>query len=215
MQIRVANNPPAAPYDLAALNAVFAKGDTSGCAAVPPGPCKRGVFEVTQDPIIIPQAAYNSAYNNTFPATAAAQFVQIADTAKTFQPINEAGVLQPAVTLPMQMKAMHDEMGGVYDTQFGRMSGMLGLSNPNSAVNLLLPYGYASPPSDVVRGSLEASPIGVMPDGTQLWRIFHNGVDSHTIPPTCSTPSSSTGSARTDSSWGSTPTSWAGRTPSG
>ena len=26
---------------------------------------------------------------------------------------------------------MHDEMGGVYDTLFGRMSGMLGLSNPD------------------------------------------------------------------------------------
>jgi len=79
------------------------------------------------------------------------------------------------------MKGMHDEMGGVYDTLFGRMSGMLGLSNPLSPIHVLIPYGYASPPTDVVRGSLEGSPIGVMPDGTQLWRIFHNGVDSHTI----------------------------------
>ena len=108
---------PTADVTLANLEAVFAKTAT-----------KRGVFEVTQDPIIIPQAAYNSAYNNTFPATAAAQYVQIADTQKTFQPINEQGVLQPAVTLPLEMKAMHDEMGGVYDTLFGRMSGMLGLS---------------------------------------------------------------------------------------
>jgi len=54
MQIRVAGT-PAPTYDLAALNAVFAK-----------TPTKRGVFEVSQDPIIIPQAAYNSAYNNTF-----------------------------------------------------------------------------------------------------------------------------------------------------
>ena len=28
---------------------------------------KRGVFELSQEPIIIPQAAYNSAYNNKFP----------------------------------------------------------------------------------------------------------------------------------------------------
>ncbi|MBI5069008.1 MAG: hypothetical protein HZB56_12280 [Deltaproteobacteria bacterium] len=142
---------------------------------------KRGVFELTQDPIIIPQAAYNSAYNNTFPATAAAQYIQIADTQKTFQPIDENGVLQPAVTLPLEMKAMHDEMGGVYDTLFGRMAGMLGLSNPTSPVHVLIPYGYASPPTDLVLGSLEGKPIGVMPDGTQLWRIFHNGVDTHTI----------------------------------
>ena len=112
---------PTPDVTLANLKAVFAKTAT-----------KRGVFEVSQDPIIIPQAAYNSAYNATFPATAADQYFQIADTQKTFQPINETGVLQPAVTLPLEMKAMHDEMGGVYDTLFGRMSGMLGLSLPNS-----------------------------------------------------------------------------------
>jgi len=182
MQIRVANTAPAAPYDLAALRSVFAKGDTSGCTADPPVPCKRGVFEMTQDPIIIPQAAYNSAYNRSFPTSAAEQYVQIADTSKTFRPIDETGeqALTP-VTLPLEMKAMHDEMGGVYDTLFGRMSGMLGLSLQNSPIHVLIPYSYASPPTDLVKGSLEGSPIGVMPDGTQLWRIFHNGVDTHTI----------------------------------
>jgi FtsP/CotA-like multicopper oxidase with cupredoxin domain len=155
--------------NLANLETVFAK-----------TALKRGVFEVSQDPIIIPQAAYNSAYNATFPSNAS-QYFQIADTAKTFRPINEDGVLQAPVTLPLQMKAMHDEMGGVYDTLFGRMSGMLGLSLPNSPVHVLIPYGLASPPTDLVRGSIEASPIGVMPDGTQIWRIFHNGVDTHTI----------------------------------
>jgi len=172
MQIQVGTTvtTPTTDVTLANLQAVFAK-----TAA------KRGVFEVSQEPIIIPQAEYNSAYNATFPSTAAQQFIQIADAAKTFRPIDENGVLQPAVTLPLEMKAMHDEMGGVYDTQFGRMSGMLGLSNPLSPVHVLIPYGYASPPTDLVKGSLEGAPIGVMPDGTQIWRIFHNGVDSHTI----------------------------------
>jgi len=173
MQIRVgpAIIPnPTPDVTLANLNAAFAKTAT-----------KRGVFEVSQDPIIIPQAAYNSAYNTTFPATATKQYIQIAETSKTFEPINEAGVLQPAVTLPLEMKAMHDEMGGVYDTLFGRMSGMLGLSNPLSPVHVLIPYGLAAPPTDLVKGSVEGTPIGVMPDGTQIWRIFHNGVDTHTI----------------------------------
>jgi len=156
--------------NLANLEAVFAKTAT-----------KRGVFEVSQEPIIIPQADYNSAYNTTLPSTAAEQYIQIADTAKTFRPIDQNGVLQAPTTLPLQMKAMHDEMGGVYDTEFGRMSGMLGLSNPLSPVHVLIPYGYASPPTDLVMGSLEATPVGTMPDGTQIWRIFHNGVDSHTI----------------------------------
>ena len=177
MQIRVANSTPV-PYDLAALNAAFAKGDTTGC---PNAPCKRGVFEATQDPIIIPQAAYNSAYNNTFTTTSPGQFFQVGDTQKTFQPISADGVLQPALTMPLEMKAMHDEMGGVYDTQFGRMSGMLGLSLPTSPVHVLIPYGYAAPPTEIHLGSVSGSQIGVFPDGTQIWRIFHNGVDTHPI----------------------------------
>jgi FtsP/CotA-like multicopper oxidase with cupredoxin domain len=172
MQIRVTKplTTPTPDVTLANLQTVFAKTAS-----------KRGVFEVSQDPIIIPQAAFNSAYNNTFPATAAKQYIQIAETSKTFQPIDETGALQPAVTLPLEMKAMHDEMGGVYDTLFGRMSGMLGLTNPTSPVHVLIPYGLASPPTDIVKGSVEGTPIGVMPDGTQIWRIFHNGVDTHTI----------------------------------
>jgi hypothetical protein len=171
MQIRVGTTvtTPTTDVTLANLNAVFAK-----------TALKRGVFEVSQHQIVIPQAAYNSAYNATFPATAS-QYVQIAATQKTFQPIDQNGVLQPAVSLPLEQKAMHDEMGGVYDTQFGRMSGMLGLANIASPIHVLIPYGYASPPVELVRGSLESTQIGVMPDGTQIWRIFHNGVDSHTI----------------------------------
>ena len=210
MQIRVGTTvtTPTTDVTLANLNAVFAKTAT-----------KRGVFEVSQDPIIIPQAAYNSAYNTTFPATAASQYIQIAETQKTFQPINETGVLQPAVTLPLEMKAMHDEMGGVYDTLFGRMSGMLGLSNPTSPVHVLIPYGFASPPTDLVKGSVEGTPIGVMPDGTQIWRIFHNGVDTHTIHTHLfHTQLINRVDQRRAGHRGTrllTPSSWAGKTPSG
>jgi len=175
MQIRV-NLPlttPTTDVTLANLNAVFAKTAT-----------KRGVFETSQDPIIMPQAAYNSAYNVTnFPSTAASQYVQFFEVGKTFRPIDANGVLQPPVTLPLEPKAMHDEMGGVYDTQFGRMSGMLGLDNPkptSTAANFLA-YGYASPPTDIIKGSISGTQIGSLPDGTQIWKITHNGVDTHTI----------------------------------
>jgi FtsP/CotA-like multicopper oxidase with cupredoxin domain len=165
------------PYSLAALNSVFAK--AAG---------KRGVFEVSQDPIIIPQAAYTSAYNPTqpFPTGSSQYILNIGDVQKNFQPIGydsgtNAWNLQPAVTIPFEMKAMHDEMGGVYDTMYGRMSGMLGLTNPNAALGFILPYPYLSPPTDVVKGSLETTKIGELADGTQIWRIFHNGVDTHPI----------------------------------
>jgi len=166
MQIRVGGADPMPDVTLANLEAVFAKTAS-----------KRGVFEVSQDPIIVPQAAYNSAYNASFPTSVPAQFLQIGDMEKTFTPI---GGTSP-VTIPLEMKAMHDEMGGVYDVMYGRMSGMLGLVNPSSNVHLLIPYPYAGPPVDLVKGSIEKTLVGSLADGTQIWRIFHNGVDTHPI----------------------------------
>jgi FtsP/CotA-like multicopper oxidase with cupredoxin domain len=174
MQIQVGTTvtTPTTDVTLANLRTVFAKTAS-----------KRGVFEVSQDPIIVPQVVYNSAYNTAFPNTVPDQYGQIADISKTFKPIDPATGVQIAttVTLPFEMKAMHDEMSGVYDTQFGRMSGMLGDSLPTSPIHVLIPYGYSSPPTDLVMGSEEGKPVAFLPDGTQIWRIFHNGVDTHTI----------------------------------
>lgn len=175
MQIRVANSTPDPSYDLTALEQAFAKTDA-----------KRGVFETSQDTIIIPQAAYNSAYNVTnLPVDAEGAYVQLNEFSKTFQPINENGILQPPVTLNIEPKALQDEMGEVYDTGYGRMSGMLGLEYPVSSSNFsqFVVYGYASPPVEVIKGTanLEATPIGSLDDGTQIWKITHNGVDTHTI----------------------------------
>jgi len=143
------------------------------------------VFETSQDDVIMPQAAYNSAYNATFPSTASQQYVQLAEFTKTFQPIDSTGALLPAVTLPLEPKAIQDEMGEAYDTEYGRMSGMLGLELPtsSSAAQQFQLYGYASPPVDIIKGTtdLNAVQIGSLGDGTQIWKINHNGVDTHTI----------------------------------
>lgn len=175
MQIRVADSTPAPSYDLNALKEAFAKTDV-----------KRGVFEASQDTIIIPQAAYNSAYNVTnLPVDAEMAYVQLNEFSKTFQPIDKDGVLQPPVTLNIEPKALQDEMGEVYDQGYGRMSGMLGLEFPVSSSNFsqFVVYGYASPPVEIIKGTanLEATPIGSLDDGTQIWKITHNGVDTHTI----------------------------------
>ena len=124
IQVGTAVTTPTPDVTLAKLQAVFAK--AAG---------KRGVFEVSQDPTIIPQVAYNSAYNQSFPTGGSQYILGIGDKQKNFQPLGYDSVanawnLQPAVTIPLEMKAMHDEMGGVYDTGFGRMSGMLGLLGP-------------------------------------------------------------------------------------
>ncbi|MCK9296960.1 MAG: multicopper oxidase domain-containing protein [Desulfobulbaceae bacterium] len=143
---------------------------------------KPGVFEASQAPPIIPQAVYDSAYNSTFDATVPGQYIQVGQYTKTFQPIDSTGVLQPAVTLPIQPKATHDEMGGVWD-RYGRMSGMLGLDVPgaNAQTSQFIPYGFASPPVDLFSGTVSGTPIGSLGDGTQIWSIAQNGVDTHTI----------------------------------
>jgi FtsP/CotA-like multicopper oxidase with cupredoxin domain len=175
MQIRVSNSVAAPEYDIPLLESVFKKTTV-----------KRGVFEATHDPIIIPQAAYNSAYNVTnLPADAASAYVQLQDFSKTFRPIDANGNLLAPVTLKIEPKALQDEMGEVYDTGYGRMSGMLGLEFPitSSAFNQFVVYGYGSPPVEIVKGTANpnATLIGSLNDGTQIWKITHNGVDTHTI----------------------------------
>jgi PKD repeat protein/FtsP/CotA-like multicopper oxidase with cupredoxin domain len=162
MQVKVANTVPAAPYNIAVLNSVFAK---TGA--------KRGVFESSQPPIIIPQPVYNSAYNQVFTEN---NFARIADHYKNFTTITGT-----RLNITFQPKALHDEMGAVYD-QYGRMSAMLGLEVPSrtSVTSQFMPYGYSSPPTDVLMTSLSEG-VPLAGDGTQIWRISHNGVDSHPI----------------------------------
>ena len=167
MQINVKPTPIASPYNLTNLNRVFAKG---------PG-TKRGVFEVSQPAIIVTQEAYNSAYNKTFTANISKEYVQLYQHSHTFQNITGANL-----TIKLEPKAIHDEMGAAYEQDYGRMSSMLGLEVPNATTltqNFML-LGYASPPVEVIKDSMIPLAPPAAGDGTQLWKIVHNGVDSHT-----------------------------------
>ncbi len=162
MQIKVNNVAPTA-NNLTTLNSVFAKTAT-----------KRGVFESSQPPIIIPQVAYRSAYDQTFTQN---YYSQINDHFKEFTSLSGS-----VINITFQPKALHDEMGAVYD-QYGRMSAMLGVEvpSPTSVTAQFMPYGYDSPPTDVIMTSLGEFNGVQAGDGTQIWKISHNGVDSHPI----------------------------------
>jgi FtsP/CotA-like multicopper oxidase with cupredoxin domain len=164
MQIRV-SGAAATPFNLAALNAAFASTDTTD-----------GVFKASQDTIIVPQHFYNSAYNATFPAPPSA-YLKINATSLTFTPI---GQVDP-VTLPLEPKAIHDEMGGAFDIEYGRLGGKLGLEIPQTQPprQTTLLYDYIHPPTELIVPGLSTTPIGVLGDGTQIWRITQNGVDTH------------------------------------
>jgi FtsP/CotA-like multicopper oxidase with cupredoxin domain len=167
MQIKVKPTPVASPYNLTNLTRVFAKG---------PG-TKRGVFEVSQPNIIVTQAAYNSAYNKTLTADISKEYVQLYQHTHTFQNITGA-----SLNIKLEPKAINDEMGAAYEQDYGRMSSMLGLQVPNATTltqNFML-LGYASPPVEVIKDSMIPLAAPAAGDGTQLWKIVHNGVDSHT-----------------------------------
>ena len=163
MQIRV-TKPLTTPFQvsLPTLESVFAKsGD------------KRGVFEASQEPIIIPTDAYNTAYEGSFSAD---PYARIFEQSKTFQTL--AG---DTLNIPFQPKAIQDEMGEAFDVEYGRMSGFLGVQLPAQVGQQRFTlFPYASPPIEILEDSF--TPLSpVAGDGTQIWKITHNGVDTHTI----------------------------------
>ncbi|MCX5654006.1 MAG: fibronectin type III domain-containing protein [Planctomycetota bacterium] len=111
-------------------------------------------FAASQPPAIVPQRAYGAATDT---------FVNIFDNFLTFTPI---GSTTP-VTYPLQPKAIQE----LFDTH-GRMNATLGVELPftTAFIQTTLPFGYIDPPTEI------------FPNGqTQLWKITHNGVDTHAI----------------------------------
>ncbi len=149
-----------------------------------------GVFRDAQDPIIVGQgnmnptgdpalyeafafdgtdfSAYNKNYNTTFPAGYPNWGIgRINDRAISFYNPTTASVQ----TVTMQKKAIQDEQGETFD-EFGRMRAGLGLtvSNPGAGqVNFIL-QSYSDPSSEILAE-----------DGIQVWKITHNGVDTHPV----------------------------------
>ena len=163
MQIVVAGTPaattPADDFNLAnftALQAAFAS-DAAG----------PGVFAQSQEPIVAGQTAYNSTYNTTFPAQAPNWGIAtMVDNSLSISAVD--GTI---TTIPLQRKAIHDEMGATFD-DYGRMSAKLGLEVPfaNAAVANFILQNYPDPMTEIVK-----------PGEVQIWRVTHNGVDTHPI----------------------------------
>lgn len=163
MQIKVAKKTAAPAFDLQKLKTEFTSTSTH-----------TGVFERSQNKIIVPVDRYNSTYNKSFMKDA---YVRIADTQFTFKNLDDV-----TTTFPLQPKAIQDEQGETFD-DYGRMSGKLGLERPTNvpgAPNFLL-YGFQDPATEVEQ-SVETSMVALTPvmgDGSQIWKITHNGVDTH------------------------------------
>jgi len=124
-------------------------------------PTSNGAFAATQHPPIVPQTFYNSAMNTNYAA----------DTYATIQayelPYTRTENGQ-AVVMPLQPKAIQE----LFELDYGRMNATLGVELPFTNFNnqTTIPIGYTEPATEV------------MTDGTtQLWKITHNGVDTHPV----------------------------------
>ncbi|MDD2898591.1 MAG: Ig-like domain-containing protein [Desulfuromonadaceae bacterium] len=147
------------------------------------------LFERSQEPIIVGQAAYKDTYPNSyFPTNFPWEGIaQINDQSLQF--VTLAG---EQVIVPTEPKGLHDEMGASFDPIYGRMSGNLAMQvpNPTTLNALLILYGFSDLPTETIKDSIGvnvevlagvAGTPGTVKDGTQIWKISHNGVDTHPI----------------------------------
>ncbi len=70
-----------------------------------------------------------------------------------------------------------------FQTDYGRMNAILGveIKHTNQTNQTSIIQSYNDPPTEIVGVSDRAVPVGTAGDGTQLWKITHNGVDSHGV----------------------------------
>ena len=143
-------------------------------------------FNISQPPPVVPESTYSAAYKQTFKDV----FPRLQSTSLTFTPIDPSTKqlavdkttgLPITVTLPLHMKTIQE----LFELDYGRMNATLGTELPltNFNTQTTIPLGYIDPFTEDIYDSsnLAASPVGVGADGSQIWMVIHNGVDSHAI----------------------------------
>ena len=130
-------------------------------------------FAAGQPTPIVPEAAYNNAYAPATPFVN--NYFAVADTSLTFTPIGQVA----PVTIGFGDKAIIEG----FELNYGRMNAQLGgtLANIGPAGPGAVPYAYVDPTTDYLAPTPTGVQIGQTGDGTQIWRIDHQGVDTHAI----------------------------------
>ncbi len=133
-------------------------------------------FGASQEPIIVPQQAYDTVYGTTTIDLPGVNFSTIQGTSLTFTPIGQA-----ELTLEFMPKAIIED----FTVDYGRMNALLGVEIPhtNNTNQTSIIQGYTDPPTELVRltAATNTPAIGEAADGTQIWKITHNGVDTHSM----------------------------------
>ncbi len=186
MQVKIAATTPAPAFNLTKLTSAF-KHKANGS----------GVFESGQHPVIVGQAAYNSAYGTAFATGSNCNGASTSTTCDGLVRVNDTGSFSfntlkaptSKMTIGLEPKAIHDEMNSSTFDPFGRMQANLGIEAqpPTPGAQNVTLYPYTNPTTEIIDGTnlesagAKATPISSAADGTQIWRITHNGVDTHPI----------------------------------
>ena len=121
-----------------------------------------GAYVASQPPPIVPQSYYPGAYQSLV----GDQVAKINDTSLTYAPVGS----------PIKYKTLQAEQKAIVELfeQYGRMNATLGYEifdpTTNPAMSNGIGFTYSDPPVEIFqRGQI------------QLWKITHNGVDTHPI----------------------------------
>ena len=127
-------------------------------------------------------------------------FVRVNDTAQFG--FNTLKKPTTKTTMPLQPKAIHDEMNATTFDEFGRMQANLGVEAqpPTPGLQNVTLYPFVNPVTEMINGTdlpkqnvvfdsvtgnpvsdVTITPMDVATDGSQIWRVTHNGVDTHPI----------------------------------
>lgn len=162
MQVVVdGSNPNTQTFSLSALKSAFASTTTTP-----------GIFAQTQPTAIVPEPAYNSAYNGIYP-NAPVSNVPIAATTFTFNPYVAQAFNNPCTPGSTTCDTLDQKtIQELFTVDYGRMNATLGteLPNVNFTNQTTIPLGYVDPATEIIRQG-----------NTQIWKITHNGVDTHFI----------------------------------
>ena len=114
------------------------------------------------------------AMDEAMPESSASAVPQKESGTLTFTPVDRGYRL----TLPVQGKIVAD----LFDPAYGRKTATLGVDAPLSAsgVRTGVPYSAIDPATEYLAVDQEAS-TPQLGDATQLWRITHDGTESHSI----------------------------------
>jgi FtsP/CotA-like multicopper oxidase with cupredoxin domain len=150
--------------------------DTTGSGAM--GTTSGGAGSIASITLVNPGSGFVPASANVPPLTVSFVSATGSGAAAT------AAITVGSVNVAFQPMGIQE----LFEPFYGRMNATMSMEIPNTngTIQTTIPYGYIDPPTELINtaasGALGgATPLAMLPDGTQIWKFTHNGVDTHSV----------------------------------